>query len=294
MLSPTQIRAFLTVIESGSMNKTAKLLNCSQSTVSRLIEQMEDETGLVLFERSFSSKRIVVTKEGETIVSRCRHTLSAFEDLSDFCIGLSMGIEPEMKIALPSIFAKEKTQKFAADLISAFPNTRFSLLEPSLFQTQDKVLSGEIDLAVNVFIPTNEEGIFSIGLGTMEGYFVCHPEHPLMSLNRVNHSDLEMNCHITYLMPQCGTEREEFNFSNRIIEAESTEQVLMLTSSKLGYALISKDVFKKASLEYGLVRLHTDIDSRLVFPLHAMFKQVNQNRPINRWICDYLAKLSQN
>ncbi|MGF1691009.1 LysR family transcriptional regulator [Photobacterium kagoshimensis] len=288
MLTPVQLRAFLAVVDSGSMNKAAKLLKCSQSTISRLIDQMEDQTGIVLFKRSFSSKRIQLTAQGETVLQRSRHTVKTFDDLNTFCLGLSMGVETEMRVALPPIFTQEDMQYFIRALVNTFPTTRFSLLEPSLFQIHDKVQAGEVDFAVNVFIAAKEEGISSIGLGSIEACFVSHVDHPLAKMDRVSFADLEMGCQVTYLMPEPPSLKTELNFSNTILEVETTEQMLLLTSCRLGYALIPKIFLEKAEQQYDLVRLNTDLDQRLIFPIHATFLEVNHNRPINRWICDYL------
>lgn len=62
------VRTFLAVAESGSLNSAAKLLNMTQPTISRRMEDFEYRLGTRLFDRS--SRGIVLTEAGAVVRSR--------------------------------------------------------------------------------------------------------------------------------------------------------------------------------------------------------------------------------
>jgi LysR family nitrogen assimilation transcriptional regulator len=72
-----QLRAVVTVAESGSVTKASQLLHVVQPAVSRQISGLEEELGISLFERT--SYGMQVTPAGSTFVARARRVLSELE-----------------------------------------------------------------------------------------------------------------------------------------------------------------------------------------------------------------------
>ncbi len=72
------LRSFVAVAESGGFTKAAKLLNCTQSTVSAQIQRLEDEAGSLLFVRS--TRSVQLTSAGETLLGYARTILRLNED----------------------------------------------------------------------------------------------------------------------------------------------------------------------------------------------------------------------
>ncbi|MCW8349025.1 LysR family transcriptional regulator [Vibrio sp. ZSDZ65] len=288
MISHSQMNAFVTVVETGSMSRASKKLNCSQSTVSRLIEQLEDETGLLLFHRDFSSRRLTLTEDGEAVLSRCQQTLDNLVEFQSFCLGLSMGVEPEFSIALPQIFEESRAQKMMENLLKEFPNTRFSFIEPSIHSITELVESGNVDFGFNVITYEYGKGLKMIGMSSIKACIVCHAEHPLSNRNHINASDLESEVHITFSNPDRSPRSIGFNFSKKIIETQTLQQQLSLVGSKLGYALIPESLFLMSKRQYQLARLKTTLDRKLEYSCQALYTSANHNRPINRWLRNYI------
>src|SRR5438552_13420265 len=59
------VRTFLAVAESGSLNAAGRMLNMTQSTISRRMEDLEYRLGATLFQRS--TRGITLTEAGETV-----------------------------------------------------------------------------------------------------------------------------------------------------------------------------------------------------------------------------------
>lgn len=72
-----QLRALVTVSDTGSVTKAARLLHVVQPAVSRHIRSLEDEIGVPLFERTRHG--MVLTPAGEILTTRARRALLELE-----------------------------------------------------------------------------------------------------------------------------------------------------------------------------------------------------------------------
>lgn len=68
-----QVRAFLCVVETGSVSKAAAMLFRAQSAVTRSIIALESRLGVLLFERNVSGMRL--TRQGGAILPRARRAV---------------------------------------------------------------------------------------------------------------------------------------------------------------------------------------------------------------------------
>lgn len=107
-----QIETFVAVAEHGSFRRAAELLHRSSSAVSVHVRQLEDELGLPLLERT--TRRVVLTAAGRTLLARCRSALadlqSVAQDLKEEaalgCGRVSIGCAPSVSMyRLPPILA---------------------------------------------------------------------------------------------------------------------------------------------------------------------------------------------
>lgn len=72
-----QLKALVTVAEAGSVTRAAELLHLVQPAVTRQIRTLEQELGVVLFERTRQGMR--PTEAGAVMVDRARRALNELE-----------------------------------------------------------------------------------------------------------------------------------------------------------------------------------------------------------------------
>jgi DNA-binding transcriptional LysR family regulator len=72
-LDPDQLRAFVSVADSGGFTAAARLLNRTQSAVSMQIRRLEDATGSELFDRG--GRRVRITRDGEAFLAYARRLI---------------------------------------------------------------------------------------------------------------------------------------------------------------------------------------------------------------------------
>ncbi len=76
-----QIKYVLTVAQSSSMREAASKLYVSQPALSASIRELEDELGILIFERS--NKGITLTEAGHEFISYAKKAVSQYEILED-------------------------------------------------------------------------------------------------------------------------------------------------------------------------------------------------------------------
>jgi DNA-binding transcriptional LysR family regulator len=80
MLATMQLRAFVAVFESGTVTEAASRVGRTQPQTSRLVAELEQASGLVLFRRE--KRRLVPTEEGAAFYEEVARTLHGLDDLT--------------------------------------------------------------------------------------------------------------------------------------------------------------------------------------------------------------------
>ena len=76
-----QIKYVITIADTGSMNRSAKLLFVSQPSLTSAVRELEREIGITIFLRT--SKGVVPTNEGSDFIIRARQIYQQYELLTD-------------------------------------------------------------------------------------------------------------------------------------------------------------------------------------------------------------------
>ena len=103
-----QLKYFMEVAQSGSINHTAQKLFATQQTVNAALKRLEDEVGYPLLERS--SAGVTLTKHGEIFLPFAKKTM---EQYAEVCQALESVHQPEEKrwrgyciLAMPRLWGK--------------------------------------------------------------------------------------------------------------------------------------------------------------------------------------------
>lgn len=89
MFELRQLRYFIAVAETENVGRAAEMLHISQSPLSRQIQQLEDQLGVLLFERS--KKRLHLTQEGRDFLGEARVLMANAQRVEAFGRRLGSG-----------------------------------------------------------------------------------------------------------------------------------------------------------------------------------------------------------
>lgn len=99
MVKVSQLYRFVTVVETGSINKAADRLYISQPTLSTSLKELENEIGKPLLKRS--EKGVTLTKDGETLYVYAQSVLKELKQIE----GLKESTEPRQARLSVSIYS---------------------------------------------------------------------------------------------------------------------------------------------------------------------------------------------
>lgn len=116
------LRYFLTVVREESITRAAEVLHITQPTLSRQLSQMEEETGVKLFERG--PRKITLTNEGILLRRRAEEILQLVDKTQRELLEQDEQVEGKVAISGPGQRSIALASHFSSSLpvrLSRFP-----------------------------------------------------------------------------------------------------------------------------------------------------------------------------
>ncbi|RCW68682.1 LysR family transcriptional regulator [Pseudorhodoferax soli] len=118
----SQLNVFAAVAESGSLSAAAKTLNLSPSAVSKSLAQLEERLGVLLIKRT--TRSMVLTEVGESILVRTNHALSEVEEVVDAARQKNERIEGELRITSSIAFGSRQLTCVIGKYLASHPGVQ--------------------------------------------------------------------------------------------------------------------------------------------------------------------------
>jgi DNA-binding transcriptional LysR family regulator len=138
------IRNVVAVVERGSLRAAAKHLGLAQPAMSRSIRELEDELGVILFERNKFG--MTLTPVGEIFLRRAKGMQAdlqrALDEIAQFT-GKDFG---QITVAFSASGLSTMLPKVIAPFRARFPNVRVKVLESALPVLESDLRDGVVDL----------------------------------------------------------------------------------------------------------------------------------------------------
>lgn len=179
--------AFVKTVETGSFTKAAQNLNYAQSSISKMIADLEKEWGLTLLERSRNG--ICLTSAGEQILPLARTILNDFQALEGYVNqinGIQSGI---VRIGTFSSVAINWLPDVFAELQKDYPGIDYEMLLGDYTEVEHWIEEGRVDCGF-LRLPT-VPGLDTISLKQDEYKVVLPLNHPLAQKEKIDIHDLE-------------------------------------------------------------------------------------------------------
>lgn len=147
-----QARAFLVTAEQGSLSAAARVLNMAQPTLGRQVTALEQELGVVLFERV--SGGLVLTPSGLELLEHVRAMGEAANRLSLSASGQSQNIEGNICISASEVDATFRLPKIITKIRQLEPGIEIEIVATNAASDLGR---READIAIRSFRPTQPE-----------------------------------------------------------------------------------------------------------------------------------------
>lgn len=151
LLAPRQVEAFRLVMQHGSVTAAAAVLGISQPAVSRLVQNLQAQIGVVLFERQ--GHALVPTAEATLLQAEVERYRASIESLSRFAHSLHEHRQGHVRLAAMPALAMGWLPRLLADFVAAHPHSHLHLHGMPSHGVIDAVLGGQADLGLAAFTP---------------------------------------------------------------------------------------------------------------------------------------------
>ncbi len=145
-------RAFLVTAEEGSLSAAARAMNMAQPTLGRQVSALEEELGVVLFERR--GRGLELTNSGLELVDHVRSMAEAANRLSLSASGKSTSLEGSVCITATDITAVFVMPALIAKLRRQEPGIRVELIASN---SSSDLKRREADIAIRAYRPAQAD-----------------------------------------------------------------------------------------------------------------------------------------
>jgi DNA-binding transcriptional LysR family regulator len=176
-ISLDQLRTFIAAVDEGSFSAAARKLNRVQSAVSGWVGGLEDQLGVVLFDRSGRFPKL--TPQGMLLLADARNVVSGVDTLKARARLMTSGVEAELSVVVDVFFPTTVVSAVAKAFAEHFPLTPLRLFVEGLGAAYQPVLDGRCSLGILPPLPQAFPSLVSERLGELPLVAVASPRHPL-------------------------------------------------------------------------------------------------------------------
>lgn len=289
------LKYFMEVARQKSFTRAAETLHVSQSAISKMIKDLEQELGIFLFNRS--SKYIRLTDGGETFLRHTREVVALFDNLILEVESAAKLDRGKITIGLPPITGSTRFARLLGAFKKKYPDIDIALFEYGSKTIEREIQNGSIDIGVICSTPDNaEHHAFTLANDPLR--VIASPENPLSRLTEVTLAALRNEQFVMY--------RDDFSLHQKIVsgcmaagfqpliifETSQRELMTQIVATNLGVALLPSKTC--AELDPGSILSIPLLHPQLFHQMSIIWKKSRHlNRAAQLWIefaKEYLTK----
>ncbi|NOT77641.1 MAG: LysR family transcriptional regulator [Bacteriovoracaceae bacterium] len=141
-----QLLTIEAIVKEGSFKAAADYLHKSQPSISMAVKKLEDEYQITLFSRN--EYRPSLSTDGKIFYQKAKILLREYRELVGLAKQMQMGVEPELRISIDAVSPVSVVLKFLRNFFEKHPDTRLELLFEVLSGTIERLLDGDVDIAI--------------------------------------------------------------------------------------------------------------------------------------------------
>jgi DNA-binding transcriptional LysR family regulator len=172
-LTPKQLQTFLTISNLGSFAAAAERLNATPSTISARIQELEQELGVSLFDRSY--RRLHLTTKGRELLSYAGEVVELIAEIK-LRVGSPEVLSGLVRIGVAEMVAVSWLPRLAAAIRARYPSLMLAFDVALTAELLSKLRTGDLDLAL---IPGShfEPGFSHRALGSVRFAWMAGGSH---------------------------------------------------------------------------------------------------------------------
>ena len=220
----------------------------TQATLSAMIKKLEEELGVVIFDRS--KHPIVTTEQGKKVIKKAKGILLAKKDILDFGKIEIEELEGNLTIGIIPTVANTLLAMILPELIKQHPKLNLSIIEITTDRIKEQLFSENIDLGI-LATPLEDESLEEniLYYEPMMVYGIKERHKKYVTPEEVYGKKVWMleegNCFRAQSSTICKVKESSSKPFNLDFEASSFDTLINLTDSFGGYTLIPELYYKR-------------------------------------------------
>ena len=291
-ISYEQVRAFVSVAEVGSFSGAAKQLKRHRTTLGQVINNLEVETNLTLFDRS--GKFPVLTEHGKALYSYAKNLAEYTQSFEQVCHSIENGIETDITVYHTDLVPTALIQDLMKEVRKDFRDVNIHWLHRSNSEIDKGIKSGNADiglvLANDAKAISQTDYIYWI---SMPFCLCAAPHSPIFSEVPISLGKMKKFRQLV-LEDYFSAEIERtVVVSSRFQRIENMNIFLSLLSAGDGWAFVPKHIVKtmlneKALIEFTIKELNVPVR----FPIMIWSNHQSKSGPVQKKIIELLNELA--
>jgi DNA-binding transcriptional LysR family regulator len=245
-MEDNRLKAFCLVVEMRSFSKAGEAIFVTQSAMSHIIKNLEDEIGVKLINRS--GKKVIPTPAGWLFYNQSKKILEAYITLGNEINKLIKEIKGPLNLGASATIAKYLLPQVLYDFSKRYPEVQINLTVSNTEAIINELLQGNIDLGI-VEGNIKNKGIALEEIADDEIVLIASDENPLAKKGHITQQDFLFQ---PFIMPQAGSGLREFiedflhtlKMEPKDIKVSMTlgdsELIVQMVQSGLGISFVSK------------------------------------------------------
>lgn len=166
------LKMFVQSVDSKGFSSAARQLNLATSSVTRMIDRLEDDLGAVLLHRS--TRQVTLTAAGGVYYLKTRDILSAMADADESVSDRGEVPAGQLRISVPVAFGHRLIAPHICALLARYP---LLILDMTLSDDIVDLLGERIDLSIRLGSPAAMEAVVSRRIGSFRRRVVASAEY---------------------------------------------------------------------------------------------------------------------
>ena len=250
------LRYFVETVRHSSFTHAAEHLCVTQSTVSKMVRQLEDEVGQPLLIREGRGVRL--TDAGQIVFERGQEALSVVKRLTQDVADLSGLVRGEVTVGIPpmvNLFFPPLIKRFK----ERYPQIKLRAQEAGGQVIEQRVLAGELEVGVTVLPVPADSGLTSTELGRFPICLVGTPASSWFRVAQPTLATLDQEPLLMFSEDYALTKRLRTGFIQAGVEPVIVAQsgqwdfLLSMAMAGLGTALMPEPLLKRLRLPADVV-----------------------------------------
>jgi LysR family transcriptional regulator, hydrogen peroxide-inducible genes activator len=222
----------------------ANKCNITQPTLSMMIQKLEQELGIIIFDRT--KKPVEPTADGLEIIERAKQIINEVEKLKAFSMEVKGEVSGEIKIGIIPTLAPYLLPLFLNNFVHHYPLVRIVINEMVTHDIIQKLKSGELDFGL-LATPLHEPQFVEHHLFYEAFYVYLSEKELLFDKKYIIPNDLNLNqlwlleeghCLRNQVFNLCELSASNSVLSNLHYEAGSIETLINLVDKQHGITVI--------------------------------------------------------